>query len=532
MASKASKDVTHSRRQMKNKCSFLRFLVIVLSFISLLSRVIYCTFATWLTITTFDCHPCPNATAITANTSTPLFISHHSSALFKSVRGLNIESKETVVKLRRKRAQRLSQKTVSKSSQFISVANGSLDAHFNDTKDQLAFVGFQETFDFDMSANRRNGSQPEANATQVFLSIERITKESNASHNSTKDFMTIDLNEQLSDGSKDSDLLEVNMDDVLHDAEDSKKRKRDSDPLFMEVLDLNDDEEDKPKTTNETHVERFTYIPSDELLNKDNILHEVLEISDSKGDSAKPSNNSSEWQDWLKDDSPSDDSSSAITMTILLDAKEITASNDSLETTDPRKTQNNLNDDQLVNDTQYISSEADDSSKILIEVCSEDCSQFLSFELNDASMRKWATIVITGVLYVYAFVMFAIFMGACLALVDVLVIATFIEGAKLFAGFILMIIDSFNGKGVEFNLIDIRFNVNDGGNGWSADFSYSEYLLDVIIFFLSAYLCIRVFKCFEKKPKKVPSVEELVDTRGTYRPNPSRNDLEPIFECN
>ena len=89
-----------------------------------------------------------------------------------------------------------------------------------------------------------------------------------------------------------------------------------------------------------------------------------------------------------------------------------------------------------------------------------------------------------------------------------------------------------SGKEVHLDLIDIKFNVNGGGNGWTADFSYSEYLLDIIIFFLSVLLCVKVFKVFQKRPKKVSSVEQLVDTRGTYRPNNSRNSLEPIYERN
>jgi len=54
--------------------------------------------------------------------------------------------------------------------------------------------------------------------------------------------------------------------------------------------------------------------------------------------------------------------------------------------------------------------------------------------------------LITSALYLYALIMFCIFVGASFLFVDMLIVATFIEGAKLFAGFILIMIDSFNGR--------------------------------------------------------------------------------------
>jgi hypothetical protein len=180
--------------------------------------------------------------------------------------------------------------------------------------------------------------------------------------------------------------------------------------------------------------------------------------------------------------------------------------------------------------------------------CSEECAVFLTVELNDPKIRKWEMILIKSVLYLYALVMFCIFIGACFTFVEMLIIATFIEEAKLFTRFVLLIIDSFNGikvlikiidfilklklvyaklfliigKRVHFDLVDVKFNVNSKGNGWSADFTYSEYLLDIIIFLLSTFLCIKVFKSFAKHSKKYSSIEDF-ETRGTHRVRNSSN---------
>ncbi|XP_054168894.1 uncharacterized protein LOC128966103 [Oppia nitens] len=464
MAKKGSKEVTKCRKspQMRKKTSFVRFVVIVLSFISLMSRIIYCTFATWLTFTTFDCHPCANSTH--NNGSGPLFISHHSSALFNSVRGLNIQSKEADIKNRHKRSPI---DTYQPSNQSIQISS----------EHEIIKKLFH---------NIRNKTDHSIDNNELEVVIDTIDED-------------IERNVNLLNNSINSNQSELNR----------SPHKRD---LAFSVT-QNDFDENANISENTIVHQLVNDNLVDNLVNGFDTLHSNL--------------SSQEWIEEFQESVPEDSSN---TMTITLDGNQTFISSNGTIQTDQSWSQNSLNDDQLINDTAYVRSIPDLNSRPM-DVCSEDCGQFLSIELSDPSMRKWATIVITGVFYIYAFVMFSIFMGACLALVDVLVIATFIEGAKLFAGFILIIIDSFNGKGVEFNLIDIRFNVNNAGNGWTADFSYSEYLLDIIIFFVSAYLCIRVFRCFERKrPKKVSSIEELVDTRGTYRPNPSRSDLEPIFE--
>jgi hypothetical protein len=119
-------------------------------------------------------------------------------------------------------------------------------------------------------------------------------------------------------------------------------------------------------------------------------------------------------------------------------------SKNSLKNLYSKRIQKNLKDYQMVNDSSYVSSKKNKRKDDVIE-CSKECAVFLTVELNDPTFRKWAMILITSVLYLYTLIMFCIFIGVCFAFVEMLIIATFIEGAKLFAGFILMIIDSFNG---------------------------------------------------------------------------------------
>jgi hypothetical protein len=134
------------------------------------------------------------------------------------------------------------------------------------------------------------------------------------------------------------------------------------------------------------------------------------------------------------------------TMTIILNEQEFNGSRISLKDMDSQS----LNDYQMANDSSYVNSK-NNSTKV---DCSEECAVFLTVELNDPKIRKWGMILITSVLYFYALVMFCIFIGACFSFVEMLIIATFIEGAKLFTGFVLLIIDSFNGIKVLIKIID------------------------------------------------------------------------------
>jgi hypothetical protein len=134
------------------------------------------------------------------------------------------------------------------------------------------------------------------------------------------------------------------------------------------------------------------------------------------------------------------------TMTIILNEQEFNGSRINLKDMDSES----LNDYQMANDSSYVNSK-NNSTK---DYCSEECAIFLTVELNDPKIRKWGMILITSVLYLYALVMFCIFIGACFSFVEMLIIATFIEGAKLFTGFVLLIIDSFNGIKVLIQIID------------------------------------------------------------------------------
>jgi hypothetical protein len=134
------------------------------------------------------------------------------------------------------------------------------------------------------------------------------------------------------------------------------------------------------------------------------------------------------------------------TMTIILNEQEFNVSRISLKDMDSES----LNDYQMANDSSYVNSK-NNSTK---DDCSEECAVFLTVELNDPKIRKWGMILITSVLYLYALVMFCVFIGACFSFVEMLIIATFIEGAKLFTGFVLLIIDSFNGIKVLIKIID------------------------------------------------------------------------------
>ena len=86
-----SRQISGRRHSPLQKCGVLRFLVVILSLISLISRIIYSTYASWLVFTTYDCIPCANSTS--GNDSSQLFISQHSSAVLNTIRDLNIRNR-------------------------------------------------------------------------------------------------------------------------------------------------------------------------------------------------------------------------------------------------------------------------------------------------------------------------------------------------------------------------------------------------------------------------------------------------------
>ena len=352
---KMSRNLNNQKNNRK-KCGFLRFLVIVLSFISLISRVIYCTFATWLTITTFDCIPCPHSITAT-NTSSDLFIAHHSSAVFKTVRALNVDS---ALNSRPKRSQDLNDST-------------KLDDNYSEF--------------FTEEDNSQN---------------QTISKSS--------ENVSIELKDQYIE-----DLLSKSL-KIIDFLRDNSVNKTDPKSAFFGEESLHSESADSfadPvfKASNETSFDWFTYIPGEDLLN---FVKNVTNSTNSETNVFENTTNSVN-----------------NTMIIDLEANPSNSSN-----FDPKARVKSL---RQVNDTDFH------MTKTLMNVCSEDCTVFLGIELSDPDVRKWATIVITGVLYFYAIVMLCVFLSTCMALVDLLVLSTFIEGAKLFAGFILIIIDSFNG---------------------------------------------------------------------------------------
>lgn len=365
-------------KEIRRKFGFLRFIVIVLSFISLLSRIIYCTFATWLTVTTFDCIPCPNTSA--TNATTDLFVAHHSSAVFKTIRSLNVES---AAKYRTKRSRDLND-----SNQFF--------------ENYSQFFKTSDNYDI----------RPQ-NENSINKSHQRMNFELSADHKPS------DL---LSESSEESIERLIPSPSEVDNLLGITSEDRNERPIISEFF--GDETSDgvpivtsnKANAINGTEFERFTLIPSEDLLNVNNISlsgPKVIERTNI----------------WLN---------SSENNTILIDLNDISSNK-----SDVNRSQKRLwESPEEVNDTSYLSN---DLTRTQMNVCSEDCAQFLNVELTDPDVRKWATIVITGVLYLYAFVMFCIFISTCLALVDLLVLSTFIEGAKLFAGFILIIIDSFNG---------------------------------------------------------------------------------------
>ena len=373
-----SRNVSH-RKNIRKKFCLLRIFVIVLSLISLISRVIYCTFATWLTITTFDCIPCPNISS--RNGTSDLFTAHHSSAVFKTVRSLNIDS---AVK-RVERAYDL--------NDFKHLTDNDNDSNFandysNEDIKRLDDISGDQSYESVTIQNRSFEESSELNNSGEVISNLVVPE--------TTDLVTdsmLNKSEEMSVFFGD-DLSSDNF--VVPSVHSSSNRS----------------------VVNGSDFERFTYIPGEELLNivKNSTIPSDDEINDFE--SLQKTMNSKEFSNGSEG-------------TILLNKGVLNTSKIL-----PKKGQKSTKNRRF-NQT-YV-------AKNLMDVCSEDCAQFLNIELSDADVRKWATIVITGVLYLYAFVMFCIFISACMALVDLLVLSTFIEGAKLFAGFILIIIDSFNG---------------------------------------------------------------------------------------
>lgn len=406
-----------NQKPPKDKCNFLRFIVIFLSFISLISRIIYCTYATWLTITTFDCIPCANISS-TNNFSSDLFISHHSSAVFKTIRSLNIKSDSEIVS-RDKRSEDFKQ--LRESKQFIE--NYSKFFNNNDFK-QRAGNWMNEAVKSlkNDSIVGQNNSESETipktvNRNQSLHEfIEKFVQ-----NESEKNFHMFFSDEKQNQSS----IEDKKLDFILS-------------PIVLEETPNN------ANISNETTFEMFAYIPNEEnpLIEEDfDDINEFI-VSDHNNGSNSLSNNSSNWNDLMNNSSEEDNHlNDSLLVPILLEGQQL---NSSIDKRDRKLNQKSLEDYQLVNDSFFMKSYVD-SAISKMNVCSEDCAQFLSIELSDPNSRKWATIVITGVLYLYAFVMFSIFMASTLALVDLLLLSTFIEGAKLFAGFILIIIDSFNG---------------------------------------------------------------------------------------
>jgi hypothetical protein len=365
-----ARHISRNKNFNKEKCGILRFLVVILSLISLINRIIYCTYASWLVLTTYDCIPCANSTS--SNDSYALFVSHHSSAVFNTIRDFNIKN----------RAKRFA-------------ANASHVEHSllsnNSYKSNSTLI----------SNEQKNGDQ--------FLE----------EHQRREDFKDkivvheLEVEQNLSDGKSYNDEWAQAFKSVATNDVPNYYREESTDDLFNMS-----EEED----SNMTHINK-------EYDNKyvSNISLVVMESQPLKKESKE-----NIWED-------SKDFMESNSMTKRLNEREFNESKNSLKNLYPNRLQKNLKDYQMVNDSFYV------SSKDNVIHCSEECAVFLTVELNDSIFRKWAMILITSVLYFYALIMFCIFIGVCFAFVEILIIATFIEGAKLFAGFILMIIDSFNG---------------------------------------------------------------------------------------
>jgi hypothetical protein len=371
--------VSREKNSNKEKCGIIRFLVVILSLISLINRIIYSTYASWLALTTYDCIPCANSTS--SNDSYALFVSHHSSAIFNTIRDFNIKN----------RAKRFA-------------ANASHVEHFllsNDSYKSNSTL---------ISNEQKNGDK---------------FREEYQGREDFKDKIIVHelkVEQNLNDEKSYSDEWAQAFKSVATNDVPNYSREESIDHLF------NMNEE---KDSNMTHINK-------EYDNKyvSNISLVAMESQPLKKESKE-----NIWED--SEDSEDYDMESN-SMTKRLKEQEFNESKNSLKDLYSKRLQKSLKDYQVVNDSSYVSSKENKTKNLVIQ-CSEECAVFLTVELNDPMFRKWAIILITIVLYFYALIMFCIFIGVCFAFVEMLIIATFIEGAKLFAGFILMIIDSFNG---------------------------------------------------------------------------------------
>jgi hypothetical protein len=356
-----SRQTSGRRHSPLQKCGVLRFVVVILSLISLISRIIYSTYASWLVFTTYDCIPCANSTS--GNDSSQLFISQHSSAVLNTIRDLNIRN-------RNKRS------LSNDSNVSLFALNSSVD-HF--LRENSSFISYEQQ-----------------NGEDFYDEMQRMEDFGNT-------FIIQDLKQEqnLSDKTSTSDE-------------------------WLRVF--NSIDKNEGNDTNMTQI-------SKKYENESNNTVIAKE--------SQPLKNETQQNVWDNFDTNDFESN---TMTIILNEQEFNVSRISLKDMDSES----LNDYQMANDSSYVNSK-NNSTK---DDCSEECAVFLTVELNDPKIRKWGMILITSVLYLYALVMFCVFIGACFSFVEMLIIATFIEGAKLFTGFVLLIIDSFNGIKVLIKIID------------------------------------------------------------------------------
>ncbi len=341
-----SRQISGRRHSPLQKCGVLRFLVVILSLISLISRIIYSTYASWLVFTTYDCIPCANSTS--GNDSSQLFISQHSSAVLNTIRDLNIRNRN--------------KRSLSNDSNVSPFALSSSVDHF--LRENSSFISdeLQRMEDFGNTFIIQDLKQEQNLSDKTSINDEWL-----------RVFNSIDKNE-----GNDTNMTQI-----------SKKYENESNNTVIA--------KESQHLKNETQQNVWDNFESN-------------------------------------------------TMTIILNEQEFNGSRISLKDMDSQS----LNDYQMANDSSYVNSK-NNSTKV---DCSEECAVFLTVELNDPKIRKWGMILITSVLYFYALVMFCIFIGACFSFVEMLIIATFIEGAKLFTGFVLLIIDSFNGIKVLIKIID------------------------------------------------------------------------------